>query len=718
MTSAPFVFPGFFGLRSAAPLLTTALVLTAAFGPPRARAQDSDLVRLFPHRAAIEGPSDGSLCQLPLSAEVLAGTRPDLSDLRILSGDGHEVPYLLDRAAIRWPSDGPPPVRAVTPEEVARERDEVKATEELTFRIPSEPLPEGATWTLHLETSSPDFVRSYTLEGDAAASAGSVFRLPSPLRERLRVPLPGAAPGKVYRLRLEGEGAYLEPVLRLVAGPMADRTSRLVTDLELLRVESLGQQTRMVFARPGAVVPSELLFHTESAFFSRQVRVEDVRRGRPPVLVAEGLIFRAPAVGAEEFSVTVGQAIGEELWVTLEDGDSPALEALGARAVTERPALVFACQRDLRLYFGGGRVRRPAYDTQRFAGTVMGERIARSGASASTLASTEANPALDDGPALAPFVRAGAEVDRSRFRSRAPLVVRGAREGVSRLTPDPALLARASPTLSDLRVVGAGGRQWPYVRAPRTEPVVAPLVVERESLSDGRTRYLLSHSGGALALARVRLRTPAAFVERAYVARAVPAEGPLDALGPADSQYRGVLRREPGGDAPLVVELGSEVGTVELVVTDGNDAPLDLEGEGEVDAPVFHLLAPDGTYDVLVGADLPSPSYEVSHALPLVLATPVVDAELGATEGNPAFAPPPVAPAFTIQQVVVWAVLLLAVLVLGAITFRATRHRDPIEGSAPDVAGSAAPAGRTEGGVAPAPGAATESGRDPAEPAP
>jgi hypothetical protein len=350
--------------------------------------------------------------------------------------------------------------------------------EEMTFALPDVALPEGAAWTLVLETDASELVQATTLmaEDGTVLAEGSVFRLPSPLRERLEVPLPGSTPGRVYTLRLEGEGSdYLGPALRLVAGPMAGRGARLEVPLEIVSRSEEGGETTLELARPSGIVPSQLLFGTSTPFFSRDVRVFDLREGRAPEPVGSGSLFRAEEAGAESLSLSVDRATGDRIRVVSSRGDSPPLEDLTVTAVTERPALFFTCREGQRLLYGGGRATRPSYDTQRFAGTTIGERIARGDVPRASLGQSEQNPGFVDGPALGSLLRPGREVERARFRSAAPLVVANAREGVSRLVPDAALLARGEPNLADLRIVDADDRQWPYVRAPSPETLVVPL---------------------------------------------------------------------------------------------------------------------------------------------------------------------------------------------------------------------------------------------------
>src|SRR5262249_31337675 len=57
--------------------------------------QQPDLRRLFPFERDIFIDREG-LVRLPIPSDVLAASRPDLSDLRVFDADGREVPYAID----------------------------------------------------------------------------------------------------------------------------------------------------------------------------------------------------------------------------------------------------------------------------------------------------------------------------------------------------------------------------------------------------------------------------------------------------------------------------------------------------------------------------------------------------------------------------------------------------------------------------------------------
>ena len=76
------------------------MVVGFAVAAARADAPPPDLRRLFPLERDVQAPS-GGLVRLALPPDVLAATRPDLSDLRVFDAAGQEIPYLIDTGAPR-----------------------------------------------------------------------------------------------------------------------------------------------------------------------------------------------------------------------------------------------------------------------------------------------------------------------------------------------------------------------------------------------------------------------------------------------------------------------------------------------------------------------------------------------------------------------------------------------------------------------------------------
>ena len=76
------------------------LLILCALGASH-RAQASDLRRLFAKAAEVNvvTRAPGALVRLTLPTEVLSACRADLSDLRLISADGVETPFVVDHGA-------------------------------------------------------------------------------------------------------------------------------------------------------------------------------------------------------------------------------------------------------------------------------------------------------------------------------------------------------------------------------------------------------------------------------------------------------------------------------------------------------------------------------------------------------------------------------------------------------------------------------------------
>ncbi|MEO8604677.1 MAG: hypothetical protein ABI629_19065, partial [bacterium] len=178
----------------AARLLGALLLATAA----RA-AQPAELSRLFPFERDVIAERAG-LNRLPLPADVLAATRPDLSDLRLFDATGREVPYLIDAALPAGESRQLARLLDATVVEAQRarvDRDSGPPLFRETYVVAAPPAGNGATWELVFEVDRAHFVRRLSVDAIAADGATrpllrdeSIFRLASPAAAKLRVALP------------------------------------------------------------------------------------------------------------------------------------------------------------------------------------------------------------------------------------------------------------------------------------------------------------------------------------------------------------------------------------------------------------------------------------------------------------------------------------------------------------------------------------------------
>lgn len=704
--------------------LQLAAVLTAA---PAAGQEPADLPSLFPRRAAVSAPA-GELARLDVPAEVLAASRLDLSDLRIVGADGREVPYAV--------LEGLAPDRAVevretvVPELVGVDRglDEAEpgGEREPPVRIerfalsPPPPAPAGERWDLVLETGRRELVRTATVsdlagepfgsDGDERCAGrllwtGSLFRLSEgfPARERLRIPLPPLDEVGDLLLVLEGrDGDYLEPRFRYervreIAGP-----ERARVPLEVLEVEHRGGRTVVEVARPRGLVPDRLEIASATPAYDRRVEVWDRGPG------AEGLLgwgsirslAGAAAEGATGDGVPLRTPRGDRLRIEIHDGDSPPLDELEVFAAVRRPALAFALPggtSEATLYFGGGRALAPRYDLQRLVPLpAAGERADAAELlydpvrlPAATLGEPEPNPRYEPSPALAFAMRPGAALPRERWAWRRPFRAHPSPEGLVRLRLAPEDLAHARADLADLRIAegraeegGAGAdgeaRQWAYLVGDdpvREHHEIGVASVETE---DGATRYELVLPAAPIPVEGLTLAVDAPFFDRAFTL-----EGTLEG-GRAERAWRiaeGRLVLPPRDPRPVEIDFdGPErVDRLILEIENGGDAPLELTGATAwLPLPEIYLAAPAGRYDLLFGnAAADAPRYELARVRDVVLTVAAGDADTGELEPNPghraglgALLDPGT------QRILLWTVLALAVLGLGALTLRLARREE------------------------------------------
>ena len=703
------------GRRSLLAFLCLVAVTAAAGvrGAPAASAAEHGLASLFARRAAVSAPA-GRLVRLELPPAVLSACRRDLSDLRIVGPGGTEVPYLLHRAP--GPGERLEARATVRPRLLGAERHtEGRRGAPPRFRETYElstppPPPAGQRWDLVLATGRSRFVRriQVAVAGEPVVD-GSVFRLPGPGRERLRLPLPGVS-GDRLTVVLEGEGGgFLEPSLRYervrsIAGGESARVP-----LPVLERHSAGGRTTIELERPGSLVPDRLVLTTDTPAFDRRVEVWDEGPGAVREPLARDSVFRLPGRPAVEgLAVGLRPARGDRLRLVVDDGDSPPLAGLEVQAAVPRPTLLFAlpappgvdpeagprpgtqpgtgpeaeaaggAEAEATLYFGGGRTFRPRYDLEDLR-PVVGRTTSGSGAELlerladparlpeAHLGAAEANPSYDREPALAFAMHPGAAFDPALYGWRRHLRAEPSPEGLVRLRLGLDDLARAREDLADLRISDGASRQWPYLLERGLATARRALRVGPPETRDGRSAYELTPSASPATLAGLDLEVGASFFDRAYTLEAV-ADGRRAVLA------RGRLARRAGDPRPLAVGFpATRAESLVLIVEDGSDAPLDLTAAtGRFPVPEVFFAAPPGGYELLLGyPEAEAPRYELSRVREVVLAAAAGGAESGPLEPNPAFrrgrrwlTTP------GLQGLLLWGALAAAVVVLAALTLR------------------------------------------------
>jgi hypothetical protein len=412
------------------------------------------------------------------------------------------------------------------------------------------------------------------------------------------------------------------------------------------------------------------------------MEVWDEGAGHAPDRLGKAAVFRVQAPPAiEAVEVPIDRASGSSLRVEIEDADSPALAALSILAVVTQPSLLFSLPRTsgdpgLLLRFGGGRAHGPSYDMEglraaldRGSRGLLGDPSRRLVPEA-RLGEVRPNPAFDPAPALGFAMRPGPVVEARGYTHRMSLRAPRSAEGAVRLRLSPEVLAAARADLGDVRVVDASGRQWPFLLEEGAAREEVLFKIEGPRRESGKSRFELKPPASPIALRSIFLNIKADYLDRPYQVVGERANGRSDLLG------AGTLSRRPGSQGSWleVVFAKTRAESFALIVDDGDDAPIDLQGaKAEVLVPDLFLAAPEGDYTLLVGqAAAPPARYELARARDLVLSVGAAKVEAGPLQKNPGFEPPP-AESKT-EQYALWAVLAIAAIALSALTLRLARR--------------------------------------------
>ncbi len=642
------------------------LLPATALGQPA----DSDIV-LFSHRADIDAQGE-ALLRLELDADVLALCQPDLSDLRIHDPQGREVAWLVDGGG--WRVD-----RRVEPRVLDRARSDAwrqgdrRWTESLRVEAPPDGL--RSPWRLELTTSKREFVRTVVVRQGGRVLAGpqSLWRLAGG-RESLHIDLPPLG-GEPLDVVIEGGGAGWLDVSPVLESGIGGPSRRLEIPVQAQASRPIDGGTNLVFERHRGVVPDALRLSTSTLAFDREVVVWDEGPGRNEQPVGIGRVHRLPGEPLVEDTVLTlhRTPMGTSLRIVITDGDSPPLADLRIDALLDAPALVFELgdrgDVDGTLHFGGGRARAPEYDLAHLLDRPgRAERIHRPGAvGKAELGPVSPNPAFDQEPKLLYAARAGAPVDPRAWSHERSLLIADDDEALHRVRLGPADLGRLNPDRGDLRVVDEEGRQWPYLSEPLAHPVAGALEHSPRTDALRTSSWVLTLPGGEAAMQTVELDLAEPFFDRPW--RLETLQEPTRIVG----EGRLLRRQDP---RPVLLQLrGLRADALKLVVENGDDAPLTLQG-ARAWLPAWDLFvaAPAGRYRVLEGQPAAErPSYELEALRRVVLNTLAPAVEPGPLRANPDHLPRLARTGAANEQRIVWAVLLLAVLILGAITLRATR---------------------------------------------
>lgn len=185
--------------------------------------------------------------------------------------------------------------------------------------------------------------------------------------------------------------------------------------------------------------------------------------------------------------------------------------------------------------------------------------------------------------------------------------------------------------------------------------------------------YRLRLPVSPLAIDQVVLEGDEAFFDRAFRLTALDTEERALTLASGRLAARGERPQ------PVAIEFPpARITALELSVDDGDEAPLSIRAaRARGLEPALFLVAPPGDYTLLVGDPTAHPPrYELERVRDVILAVDSTVAGGGALTDNPDYSVRArlAAGEGTLQQVILWAVLIAAVAVLAFITLRLARR--------------------------------------------
>ncbi len=621
---------------------------------------------VFPQQATVEAGRPGNWARLPLPDAVLRQVDPDLADVRLMDPSGALVPFVIQRERPFEPGMrvGLAQISATRKETPAGTGTPNIYEETAIFALPMSA--RTRTPRLDFSTSTSRFVRKASI--DALSDGGEVlghvettlFRLPQ--AEQLTVWLPAVERYATrVRVTLIGQAdGFLSP--SAMVGFVERRPAESVLEWPITDAPvTEGKWTVYRLEKPRGIVPRRVSIKTSTPWFNREVMVS----GEPV-----GRVFRqAGYTPVDRLSLPLPPSTIETYELRINNEDSPPLEHLELAFVIEQPELVFTVPagRPVTLYFGGHRTRRAHFDTS------DSEVRLPDDLEASMLSDLRGNPEFVPASPLAAFRKPGAAVPVNAFPHQA--LVRGVNgTEVTSVIFAAAHAQTMSADFRDLRLVDAEGKQWPYVLQDDTA-LLTLVLTEQKGSTLGRSTWTFTVAGRVVSLAMIPpagapyfSRDGSVYFEREGQQRKWVWSGRLTS-NPSDRGARTEL------SMPLDGTSRGE-GTYTLELDDGGDAPLTgLALEATVTVPRLTAVLAAGDYRALWGAaSLPPARYDLAR----------VNDVLQELRLTPRAAEPPVANAAYVAPTLLeqtggltrwlfWAVLGLAVVVLGGLTVRIAR---------------------------------------------
>ena len=585
------------------------------------------------YRQTIDVPASG-LVRVNLPAETLDVARQNLEDIRIISADGGEVPYFVQRAS--------PPAESVLQAREFRAEIERAATRLI--------IVTGTTSPLHavtVEAPGPSqFIKPVRIEGShdgrnwrQLADRQPIFRMPGGATQ-LTVSFPKAT-WEFLRLTIDDSRTAPVPLTGAVLQSAGSESAVEPMPITIKsRNESPGHTRIALNLGATNLTPAFLRIETSEPLFTRTITIATPAVTGDDIIeqpIATAVVYRIDVNGKNEsyLDIPIETHIrARELLLLVTNGDSPALNISGVGGQRYVDHLMFLA-RDAGRYVllsGNKQCAPPNYDLPPLAA-----ELKRAAAMELRPSSVSAVPDYKPADNLAALSLTGATIDVSPWKFRKRVELSGS--GAQQIEVDSDVLARATRDLKDVRVV-RDGRQIPFVfeRTSISRAIPLPQTSENDPQKPTVSKWSLGLSRPGIPITRIACTAPPGIFQREV--RLL--ENPVDERGDTYARPLGsaTWRQMPNQTAhDFVIELNIAplTDTLILETDNGDNPPIELGGFRAyftVTRVIFEAM-PDltqPTWFYYGNSDAAAPRYDVNLVAGQLLSAEGVPAVLAIEE--------------------------------------------------------------------------------------
>ena len=629
----------------------------------------------------------------PFNVHLRAPDDPDagavatdgLADLRLFDAAGAEVPYLIvaspDAAPI-WRDAAA--MLPIAPVETERQR---------TSGFEADLGESVLVDRFRLDRLPPPFLKRLRLEGSGdrahwtlLVEDGTVFDLPEP---RLRQVELGFVAGSYRYFRVTWDDTRSGRI-----GPPRSSSARIVsqiapaapltTAVAVERRPSEPGRSRFHLRLPGARLPIVALdLDVAPGHVMRDAEVYEARltgAEAVPAMIGRGTLKRVEreSLTAEALRIHIQPPVEPELDLVVDDGNNPPLDLRRVTArFAELPSIYFESHTAVLARYGNPTLPPPRYDLEAVRRTVRIEQVAEA-----RWGEPRTRTDADNSIAAESLPTVGAVIDAARFKFIRDIPPGD--PGMIALRLDEAALAHSrgiGSRFGDVRVIGADGRQVPYLIERSSEPLSVDVALERLDPAPPalRTRpsetvYAITWPHERLSSARLVLTTSARVFRRrvSIAAERQPNRQRRDPWTETLASAEWLNATQENAAPALTLPLpDTEAGRLLVVVDEGDNSALPI-ASGRLLFPQYRLRlfrGPQTTLRLAYGEPgLAAPNYDLALLAPRLLGVSATEVAAAAERADSA-----AAPASLLSPQVFWAIVAAAVVILVFLIARLVR---------------------------------------------